>query len=698
MLHLPVQNSSAETESAAAGAGIDPFRRNFVRAALAATAGAAAIPISAVTASAQSISASQGSPPAGYGTLQPVTGVSGVNRMLLLSSFTVQVLAAAGQTIPGTGLTYRSAPDGAATFPDGAGGWYYTVNHEISNGGGGVTSFHFNSSGGLIDAQSILSGTNRNCAGGPTPWGTWLSCEENIGGASNSGQTSLVWECWPDNSQPGISRPAMGTRNHEAVAADPINRVLYITEDTGIGKLWRFTPTVWGDLSSGTLEEAQTSNSNGTGSVTWVSSGGRKYNGGEGIWYHQPTRKVYMATKGDDTVWELDTANNQMRRVWQGSNSSSSPLYEPDNLTVAESGDLYVAEDDGELRVVLITASGELSTFLQFTGGEHGNSEVTGPVFNPAGDTMYVSSQRGGPNGSGITYAITGPFRSTASPTPTATAIPPTVTPTAIPPTIPPTATAIPPTVTPTAAAAAIPPTAIPTAAAAAIPPTVTPTAIPPTVTAIPPTAIPTATATPRPGGPLSGAFTLFNRGYRTWLTEPSAGSVRHQQSQNRNGQWRIVPLSNGNVHIINAVTGRWLDTDGTGGQVIDTSSSPSVDDEWKPTQLANGAWVFESVAYPGRWLDADYNGYLRLWRDNDPDAQWTLTPVAVTVGVSTTNPAEADPGEALRTASLTAAEQARTVTEADTGALLPGMVAGAAIGGAMVNFRNRRREDNRRP
>ena len=389
-------------------------RRNFVRGALAAAAGVASVPLTAVAASAQAISASSGTPPASYGSLAATSG-AGVNGVSVLSAFTVRVIAESGLPVGNTGLTYRGAPDGAATFPDGAGGWYYTVNHELSNGAGGVTSIRFDSTGDIISAQSILSGTNRNCAGGPTPWGTWLSCEENAGGAQG-GQTSQIWECWPDGSQAGVNRPQMGTRNHEAVAVDEPNQVLYITEDRSTGKLWRYTPTTWPDLSAGTLERAQTSNANGTGDVTWVSSGGRNYNGGEGIWFHKGSGKVYMATKGDESIWELDTTTvpNRMELVWQGSNNSSSPLYDPDNVTVEEgSGDLFVAEDRGQLRVVLITAEGALSTFLQFNNGagEHSNSEVTGPVFNPAGDRMYVSSQRGGPNGSGVTYEISGPFR-----------------------------------------------------------------------------------------------------------------------------------------------------------------------------------------------------------------------------------------------------------------------------------------------
>jgi secreted PhoX family phosphatase len=66
----------------------------------------------------------------------------------------------------------------------------------------------FASSGEVIDAYQILSGTNLNCAGGLTPWGTWLSCEETL--------TGRVWECDPLGENEAVVRPAMGVFKHEA--------------------------------------------------------------------------------------------------------------------------------------------------------------------------------------------------------------------------------------------------------------------------------------------------------------------------------------------------------------------------------------------------------------------------------------------------------------------------------------------------
>ena len=81
-----------------------------------------------------------------------------------------------------------------------------------------------------------------------------------------------------------------------------------------------------------------------------------------------------------------------------------------DNVTGSPSGDIYVAEDGGDMQVVLLGDDGSVSPFLQVLGQP--KSELTGLAFTPAGDRLYFSSQRGGPNTTGITYEVAGPFRS----------------------------------------------------------------------------------------------------------------------------------------------------------------------------------------------------------------------------------------------------------------------------------------------
>ena len=92
----------------------------------------------------------------------------------------------------------------------------------------------------------------------------------------------------------------------------------------------------------------------------------------------------------------------------------AAPLLEPDNVTVHDrSGDIYVAEDADDLQLVLLAdGNGQriAAPFLQLNG--HNGSEVAGPAFSPDGKRLYVTSQRGRDGKHGMTFEITGPFRS----------------------------------------------------------------------------------------------------------------------------------------------------------------------------------------------------------------------------------------------------------------------------------------------
>ncbi|SFC19937.1 alkaline phosphatase PhoX [Streptomyces aidingensis] len=345
--------------------------------------------------------------PSPYGSLQ----AADANGIRLPSGFTSRVIARSTQTVAATGYTWHGAPDGGACFPDGS-GWIYVSNAELGSGGGGVSAVRFNSSASITGAYNILSGTNRNCAGGATPWNTWLSCEEVDRG--------YVYETDPYGNNPAVRRAAMGRFKHEAAACDPDRKVIYLTEDESDGAFYRFIPDTWGNLSSGTLQVLRETGSglswadvpDPDGSPTRTRKqvpGTRKFSGGEGCYYTSGT--CFFTTKGDNRVWAYDAVNNTLAIAYDDNLTSSPPLTGVDNITGAQAGDLYVAEDGGNMEICIITPDDVVAPFLRVTN--QSSSEICGPAFNPAGNRLYFSSQRGtsGTSSGGITYEVTGPFR-----------------------------------------------------------------------------------------------------------------------------------------------------------------------------------------------------------------------------------------------------------------------------------------------
>lgn len=343
-------------------------------------------------------------------------GEANADGVRLPSGFTVRIVARSGEAVLPGGHTWHVWPDGGATFATHDGGWIYVSNSELPLAGG-VGALRFDTDGELIDAYPILEGTNINCAGGPTPWGTWLSCEEIAEGR--------VFETDPWGEAEAIERPALGRFKHEAATIDPELGCVYLSEDESDGRFYRFESSAvdeHGHLSL-TEGELQVAAVDDTGAVTWLpvpdplAEGdvptrlqvpeSTVFDGGEGIWWFEGI--VYLSTKGDNRIWSYNTETQTITTVYDRATAPDpEALFGVDNLTVSACGDVLVAEDGGNMRIVAVLPSGELKPLMQIEGQE--DSEITGPAFDPSGTRLYFSSQGATGLLGGITYEITGPF------------------------------------------------------------------------------------------------------------------------------------------------------------------------------------------------------------------------------------------------------------------------------------------------
>jgi hypothetical protein len=447
-------------------------RRKFLTLASTAAAGATALaPLEAFCARVANGQTARG---VGYGSLSPklptnADELAGVVRngidlgstpiLQLPPGFNYTAISITGQPMD-DGSSVPGGHDGMAAFPGPNGTTILVRNHELSPTSStpvvtskkydsackaGTTTLLVGSNRRVIKQFASLGGTVRNCAGGPTPWGSWVSCEENLSiPAANNvvtkkhgynfevAATSDFYVADP------IPLVAMGRFNHEAVAVDPNTGWVYETEDERDSCFYRFRPNQYGNLQSGGVLEALVVRGapadTRTGylgykgvalSTSWVAidnvdpatndfvssvryqaqaKGAAIFARGEGAWYGNGL--IYLVSTsggnaGKGQVFAYDPQSDKLTLVVESTNASE--LEAPDNITVAPFGDLILCEDGpGTNYVVGVNQSGEL---YQFAKNNITDSEYAGACFSPDGQTLFVNIQS-----PGITCAIWGPW------------------------------------------------------------------------------------------------------------------------------------------------------------------------------------------------------------------------------------------------------------------------------------------------
>lgn len=241
-------------------------RRDFVHRSAATASGIAMAGSVGVLASAPGALAAGRPDGLGYGPLVP----DPEGLLALPEGFSYRVLTRAGVTRLVSGEFTPSHHDGTSAFQGPRGTALMVVNHELKGprtdwpypvplidglvydpaAAGGCTVVEVSADGERVTEWVGIAGTSTNCAGGTTPWDTWLTCEENADRAGENGMTKdhgYVFEVDPhDRRVHGEPRPikALGRYEHEAVVLDPRRGHLYLTEDAAgpNGLFYRWVP------------------------------------------------------------------------------------------------------------------------------------------------------------------------------------------------------------------------------------------------------------------------------------------------------------------------------------------------------------------------------------------------------------------------------------------------------------------------
>ncbi len=319
----------------------------------------------------------------------------------------------------------------------------------------------------VIDEYVSLAGTRVNCAGGPTPWGSWLSCEENCAGPTHGFDRphGYVFEVPAAATEPvePIALREMGRFVHEAIAVDPATGIVYETEDAwydperadrpGAG-FYRFIPKRAGELAEGGRLQilavqdrpryltARGQTAGMSLPVTWVdieapdpeaaetdpttvfreglAKGAAIFARLEGAWYGDGGIYLVSTNGGDARAGQvffyrpLSAAEGELTLVFES--PAAEVLNAPDNICTTPRGGLVICEDGGgALFLRGLDRSGRIIDLVRqpIREGQLPPREFAGVCFSSDGEVLFFNIQ-GDTSTRGTrpsaTYALWGPW------------------------------------------------------------------------------------------------------------------------------------------------------------------------------------------------------------------------------------------------------------------------------------------------